>query len=241
MAGFAKSKTAELTQAERISTLALLSELPPDWQLEAPMTPAQFERVVLVKEHFTDLAEALEAYFNGLPNPFEADPLRRRIIETEMQYFLSLYNLAWFGWSEIRAEVKRTFDPTDAADFPSTPGELLNFVLHQNCAHQVEIIMSGTAINVKESKRLLKGGLPDRSLVKGPEAKRLNRTLAYATEVTERLSTSALMVQFVKQGIKKRLRANSTLREMLKRFEADEKRYLRTVRISLEDVKGIAG
>lgn len=222
-------------------TLALLSELPPDWQLEATMTPAQFERIMLVKEHFTDLAEGLEAYFNRQPNPFEDDPLRRRIVESQMAYYLSFYDVAWFGWPEIRAEVRRSFDPADAADFPGTPGELLRYLLHQNCAHQVETIMTGAAINIKESKRLLKGGLPAPSSVKGAEAKRLNRTLTYATEVTERLSTSALMVQFVKQGIKKRLRANSTLREMLKRFEADEKRYLRTVRISIEDVKGIAG
>jgi hypothetical protein len=239
MTGFAKRKTAEFTQTEKVCTLNLLAELPPDWQLEAPMTNAQRERVLMVKEEFTDLAAALDAYFNGLPNPFADDPLRRRIVETLMQYYLSFYNLAWYGWSEVVAEVKRTFDPEAIADFPSSPGELLRFVLRESCRHQVETILSDVAINVRESKTLLKGDLPDRATLKGPEAKRLDRTLAYATEVTERLSTSALMAQFVKQATKKRLRGNSTLREMLTRYKTDEKQYLRTVRLSLEGVKGI--
>ncbi|MBW4465073.1 MAG: hypothetical protein KME07_06490 [Pegethrix bostrychoides GSE-TBD4-15B] len=239
MAGFGnKNKLADFFPDEQIATLAVLKDLPPDHQLQQVMTPQQAERMAHVKGHHVDLAAALEAYFSGRRNPFsDVHPTRRKLVESDLKYYLRFYDLVWFGWTEIQAEVKRTMDLEDQAVFPDSPGELLRFVLTSGCNYQVETILSGAKVNIRESRALL-GTLPERSEVSGLAGKRLDRTLAYAHEVRERLSTDALMVEFCKVAVKKRLRGNSGLAATLKDFKTEEKRKIGTIRKLLTGVKG---
>jgi hypothetical protein len=228
------------TELDRGRILNTLNGLPPvSAFLNA--TSDQETHLRAVREYFQDLKQALTAYFAGQPNPVGRDDVKRkRLIEQEVSYYLDIYNLFWFGWTEIQSEVSRHWELVQQSDykfqaFPDTPGEALTLILELDCDAMTHVCVAGGKVSSYESYNLLQG-LPDPSLAKGSQKKRVDRTVHYADEVLER-SESGFFLLFCQNAVKKRLRGNPTLQTQLKRFRATQSKRLSGIRRMLKTEK----
>ncbi len=200
----------------------------------------QASKIGLVQEHFQDIKLALQAYFSGQPNPIgTGDRKRQQFIEGEVDYYLSIYNLFWFGWCEIQAKAtQQLFSQADQTIFPKTPGEALALILAGDCDSMCDLILNNAKVNVRESKSVLKSGRPNLGEYSGLDLKRAERTNKYCDLLTNRMSLSGELISFSQDAIKKRLRGNPRLNRKLQDFKAVQKRHFSDRRKMLVGVKG---
>lgn len=215
-----------------ISALAILDGLPPieTW---GRAEGDQVQELRVIREHFSELKSAFQAYFSGAENPIE-NPKLKAFIDGELEHYLSFYNLCWFGWGAIKAEATKL----DAEGFPKAPGEALMLLLELDCAAMCAPILEGHRRNVRESRAVLVGGLPDLANSSGLDKKRADRTQRYATEVDARATGNGQFIEFCLNAVKKRTRGNPQLKRLTKAFQASQKRRFGAIARLLSGVKG---
>jgi len=213
--------------------------LPPITICLESKTPEQSEKINLIREHFLDIRAALQAFFSGKSNPVGLiDPIRRRLIEGELRYYLAAYNLFFFGWQEIQAKAALKLSKEDQAVFPNSPGEALALILEGDCDSMCRIVNEDLNVNVRESKSILQSGLPNLSEYSGLNLKRAQRTVQYSEDIGNRVSLSAHLIVFCQDAVRKRLRGNLALKKELREFEAMQKRRFSEQRKMLAGVRG---
>lgn len=216
--------------------LTALAGLPPIDAYLMARSPEQQEDLRAIAWHFADVRMALAAYFSGEKNPIpDAERKRKLFVEREVDYYLAAYNLFWFGWSEIEAEVGQKLQPGQW--FPASPGDALVFLLEMDCETMLTPILEGRDVNVWESKKLLAGGIPNPEEFSGLAQKRAKRTAEYASEVRER-ATPSCFLWFCTTAVQKRLRGNEKLKTILKRFKSLQRKRFEERRKLLTGVKG---
>ncbi|MEP1080243.1 hypothetical protein NDI52_33310 [Leptolyngbya sp. PL-A3] len=215
-----------------ISILATLDGLPPVEVWEQAKGD-QFWELRGIREHFLELKLAFQAYFAGEENPVE-DPKQKAFIAGELQHYLSFYNLCWFGWDAIKAESAKL----NTESFPRSPGEALMMLLEFDCDAMCEPILAGHRRNVRESRAILTGGLPNLDNSNGLDKKRVARTLAYAAEVEIRGVGNGQFTEFCLEAVKKRTRGNPQLKRITKSFQVSQKRRFGAIAKLLTGVKG---
>lgn len=232
-------KTDLPTEADKTLILKTVDGLPPMatfWDA----TPDQRTHLRIIKEHFQDLKQALNAYFTGQQNPVgKDDPKRKKFIDQEVRYYLRVYELFWFGWAEIESEVVRRKQSDASFEcFPNSPGEALAFFFELDCEAMAHVAFAGGSISAHESYILL-DGIPDGSFAKGSQKKRVDRTLRYANQVQEH-SDSDSFINFCRSAVKKRLRGNSALRTTLKDFDTANSKRFKEIRrmLKAESIQG---
>ncbi|WNZ45191.1 hypothetical protein Q2T42_25730 [Leptolyngbya boryana CZ1] len=224
----------KVTPTDQEMLLATCNGLPPVEEWDRTETIKQGQHFIAVHQHFQDLKKALAAYFSGEANPIGKDDVKRkRLIEGEVAYYLGVYDLFWFGWSEIEAEVSQTYP---RSWFPSSPGEALTTILELDCEAMLSAAR-GNQVNVRESKTLLSGSLPDPAMFHGLENKRALRTIEYADSVRSR-NESGSFLNFCQLATQKRLRGNPTLRSKLKAFKCLQSKRFDRFRKLAHRIKG---
>jgi len=248
-----KKKTAlEQYPADQNDLLQFVGSLPPIWMIEAAKTDYQRESVNALWGHFQLLRVSLEAYFSGQENPIEDSQIRASV-EADMRLYLAFYNLVWFGWREIKAEVQSS----ELGDvFPyQQPADVLKGLLQWECFRGWQVITGKSfAPNKRETMALLDGEkiLPERknrtfceeekkfheteiirAILNGEEpspkwkaalvSKRLKRTLEYGVETLGDGGVAPKLAAICEFAIKKRLRGNPSLRQELENYRKAKK------------------
>lgn len=223
----------------QLVTLPFIGKLPRQCSSRVE-TVEQFAIYHDIRSHFANIGLALKAYFSGAPKPKFADQL---LIEKELDYYLSLYNLIWFGWEQIEVGLVDRDIPLGselAPDcLPDTPGGMLRFILLEDCLAMMEpyleprVIKANkvTGVSLKESAKILRGNTGKEPL-EGFSSKTIERqagyTSLYAKDSMSRAVTGQL-IAFIEYSIKKRCRGNNTLRRKLKQFQAVRQQKIKTI------------
>jgi hypothetical protein len=238
-----RSPFEEINEGIQQNLLSVLDRLPPAVLFLHGLSPKQREGLDTAREHFSDLKLVLKAYFMGKENPISpAQASRKRFMEDELRYYRAIYDLLWFGWSEIKAEVQNQPESWDW--FPEDPGSALMFIFSHDCDAMTGPIINNQPINVRESKRILmeKKTSPQKGSVsyqqRAEHHKRLVRSKKYEQEVLERVSVSGLFLEFCSCAVRKRLRGKSQLRRELNQFKVLQKQHFERIRKLLEGRKG---
>lgn len=111
-------------------------------------------------------------------------------------------------------------------------------LLELDCAAMCAPILEGHRRNVRESRALLVGGLPDLNGLAGLNKKRADRTLTYAAEVEARATGNGQLTEFCLNAVKKRTRGNPQLKRLTKAFQSSQKRRFGAIARLLSGVKG---
>ncbi len=191
-------------------------------------TDAQKQTIAEIHNHFQVIKQALEAYFSGQKWTIE-DPQEKRFVEAEIDCYLSIYSLMWFGWDEIESAALAKFPDGKEMLSKLTPGEMFNFYLDLECENMLHASLKGGTVSAHESYRLL-SGLPDTSNSSGKQAKRDSRTIEYAKQAESRSSGAAEFLDFCEDAVKKRLRGNPTLKSKLAEFRSAKTRRVKFLR-----------
>lgn len=221
---------------QNVATQRALNRVPPIELLALANTEDQKRWIGEISEHYSLIRSGLKAYFSGASLEYR-DPKEKQRIQAEIHHLLSIYNLIWFGWDEIRSELK-TLGNAAADEFPEQPGELLTLYLELECEGMAAACIFGGTISAYESRQILASGVSSSSTSPGAK-KRSDRTMAYAAETLERAGNAALLLDFVERAVKKRLRGNSQLREHLSRFQKSRKERIRLTKQSLKGARGV--
>lgn len=83
------------------SVLAILDGLPPI-EVWGRVEGDRAKELQAIRQHFSEVKSAFQAYFSGAENPIE-NPKQKAFIAGELEHYLSFYNLCWFGWDAIKA------------------------------------------------------------------------------------------------------------------------------------------
>ncbi|AFY62801.1 hypothetical protein [Synechococcus sp. PCC 6312] len=237
----------------QLITIPYIGKLPRQWSIRVE-TVEQWAVYHDIRSHFTDIGLGLKAYFSGSPKPKFADQL---LIEKELDYYLSLYNLIWFGWEQIEAGLEdrqlrfgtllclvdeNTLWGTESGlvePLPDSPGGMLRLILKWECIEKFEPYLTKrvvntnaiTGLNLKESSKILRGNLGQEPLEgfssKSAQAK-ARYTRLYAQDALNR-SGCQHFVTFLEQCIQKRCRGNNTLRRKLKQFQVVRQQKVKTI------------
>jgi hypothetical protein len=216
-----KKKTVlEQNPDDQKDLLQFVGSLPPIWMIEAAKTDDQKESVSALWGHFQHLRVSLAAYFSGQKNPIE-DPQIRASVEADMRHYLAFYNLVWYGWREIESEVQSS-ELGDAFPYQQ-PGDVLKGLLQWECIRGWQVITGKSFVpNNRETMALMDGKV----LLKpktGQAEKRRERTLEYGRETFGDGGVAPKLAALCEFAVNKRLRSNSTLREVLEDYRKAKK------------------
>jgi len=247
-----KSASDQWQPDDQNDLLQFVGGLPPIEMIGSATTDDQRESVKALFLHYQLLKDSLEAYFAGQKSPIEDRQLRASV-EADMEFYLAFYNLVWFGWREIEAEVQSS----ELGDLflYEQPGDVLKGLLFWECFRVWQVTMDKYfSPNKREMMALLDGEkiLPEQrnrtfceeekkfheteivgAILNGEEplpkwkaalvSKRLKRTLEYGVETLGDGGVAPKLAALCEFAINKRLRGNPTLRKKLKEYREAKK------------------
>lgn len=177
-------------------------------------------------QHFVDIGEALQAFFQGKADPMANTPTtRRQLVRSHLDYYISFYRMAQRCWPYI----ERAAQKTEAGEkFPTEPGDVLMLAVQLDYEHMKEAALRTFGVSVKESKKLLKEA-PKPSSIKPS---------TYVHDIKERESQGAMLVEFCALAVDRGTKRNSDARQLYTAFRNEQRRHLKVVRKLLTGVKG---
>ena len=189
---------------------AAINGLPPSVIALQCVTEHQKLRMATMLEHFQDIAVDVAAYFGGQESPFNRETSHGQLIGAETAYYISLYQLLFFGWDALKVAAHRdwgTLGPVlsiyQSTPFPQCPGDALKLAIALDFESAMVKALEGGSISVEQSRRILRG---KGSTVPG----------SYGDDCLE---VAPSFNAWVVNAIKKRLRGRSDLRDYLKTYE----------------------
>ncbi len=192
-------------------------------------TKDQKSRLRDITDHYRDIGAELAAYFAGVPSPFQRESPQGRLIASEAAYYLSLYNLLFFGWESLESAANRDWETLGPAlsiyqstPFPKCPGGALKLAIGLDCEAGMFKALGGGSISIEASRKILRG---KGSTLPG----------TYGGDVLE---VAPAFTAWVVQAIKRRLKGRSDLRGHLQAYEKSLKARNKTINQLLVKVRG---
>jgi len=181
-------------------------------------------------DHFQEIAVDVAAYFGGQESPFNRETSHGKLIGAETAYYISLYQLLFFGWDALKIAARKdwgTLGPVlssyQSTPFPQCPGDALKLAIALDFESAMVKALEGGSISVKESRKVLRG--------KG------SNTFP-GTYGGDLLEVAPAFNEWVVDAIKKRLRLRSDLRDYLKTYQHRLKARNKTINQLLVGVRG---
>jgi hypothetical protein len=141
-----------------------LNGLPPSIIALQCVTDHQKARMATMLEHFQDIAVDVAAYFGGQESPFNRETSHGGLIGAETAYYISLYNLLFFGWDALKLAARKdwgTLGPVlsiyQSTPFPQCPGDALKLAITLDFESAMQVALDGGSISVEQSRRILRG------------------------------------------------------------------------------------
>jgi hypothetical protein len=192
-------------------------------------TKDQKSRLRDITDHYRDIGAELAAYFAGVPSPFQRESPQGRLIASEAAYYLSLYNLLFFGWESLESAANRDWETLGPAlsiyqstPFPKCPGDALKLAIGLDCEAGMLKALGDGSISVRASRKVLRG---KGSTLPG----------TYGGDVLE---IAPPFNEWIVLAIKRRLNGRSDLRGHLKHYESKLRARNKTINQMLVAVRG---
>lgn len=207
-----------------------LNGLPPSIIALQCVTDHQKARMATMLEHFQDIAVDVAAYFGGQESPFNRETSHGGLIGAETAYYISLYNLLFFGWDALKLAARKdwgTLGPVlsiyQSTPFPQCPGDALKLAINLDFESAMLKALEGGSISVKESRKALRG--------KGSST-------FPGTYGGDLLEVAPVFNEWVVDAIKSRLNGRPDLRIHLKDYQTKLKARNKMINQLLVGVRG---